>query len=281
MNIEDVITETILAIYQSSGLANILFLKGGSALRMFDHQNSRLSIDADFSIESTLEHAAQFFDTIQSSVTAHFRKTGFDVIDFKSTRQPKICPSTRPDWRGGWACEFKLVDQIHREKPSRTRQRNALIPRGANSPKITIDISEHEYCGEHRTKIIQGVKILGYSRELLVLEKLRAICQQHPSYKFRLSKNRSRDFYDIYQLTSDVDDSFVEKCARHLNDVFSAKEVPLEIIRELWNEDFIDEQRRGFEQVKDTVRGDVYDFDVYAEHLKFLIQDIYPNFMPE
>jgi len=151
------------------------------------------------------------------------------------------------------------------------------VPDGANSPKITIDISEHEYCGSRRTRTIEGIKILGYSRELLVLEKLRAICQQHPDYEFKLSKNRSRDFYDIFELTTDMDEDFLKKCTYHLAKVFAAKAVPLQILKALWNEEFIDEQRRGFEQVKDTVRGKVYDFDVYVEHIRFLVLDIYPD----
>lgn len=279
MDIEEVITETILALYQSSGLAGCLFLKGGSALRLFDHQTSRLSIDADFSIESELDDPESFFAMIKSCVERRFAGYQLDVIDFNSKKKPKTSPENRPDWWGGWGCEFKLVDQIHREKTHRTRQRNAFVPEGANSPKITIDISENEYCGAHRTRTIEGIKMMGYSRELLVLEKLRAICQQHPDYEFRLSKNRSRDFYDIFELTSDIDDdeAFIKKCKHHLANVFAAKAVLLQILKALWNEAFIDEQRRGFEQVKDTVRGKVYDFDVYVEHIRFLVLDIYPD----
>ncbi len=277
MNIEKVITETILAMYQSSNLASCLLLKGGSALRLFDHQTSRLSIDADFSIESEVDDPATFFDTVKSCVESRFGHHKLDVIDFKAKKKPKISPENRPDWWGGWGCEFKLVDQTHRKKTHRTRQRNAFVPDGANSPKIMIDISEHEYCGSRRTRTIKGIKILGYSRELLVLEKLRAICQQHPDYEFKLSKNRSRDFYDIFELTTDMDEDFLKKCTYHLAKVFAAKAVPLQIVKALWNEEFIDEQRRGFEQVKDTVRGKVYDFDVYVEHIRFLILDIYPD----
>ena len=277
MNIEEAINETILAVYQSSDLAKHLFLKGGSALRIFEDQKTRLSIDADFSLKAGLENADHFFDAIHSCIETRFKKLGFDVIDMKPKRKPKKCPANRPEWWGGWACEFKLVDQKHANKTIETRRRNALIPDGANSPKITIDISEHEYCGKHRTKTIDGIPILGYSRELLVLEKMRAICQQHPSYPFRLSKNRSRDFYDIYMLTTDMDEAFAESCVPHLGKVFAAKEVPLQLLESIWDEEFMDEQRRGFDQVRDTVRGKVYDFDVYLEHLRFLIKDICPN----
>jgi len=86
-----------------------------------------------------------------------------------------------------------------------------------------VEISEHEYCGKKRTNRIQGVKILGYSKELLVLEKIRAICQQHPDYAYRLSKNRARDFYDIYVLSENANDHFADRCSHHIAKVFEAK----------------------------------------------------------
>jgi hypothetical protein len=169
-----------------------------------------------------------------------------------------------------------LVDKKHRKKTLETRRRNALIPEGSNSPKIQIDLSENEYCGMSRTKTIHGTKIRAYSREMLVLEKMRAICQQHPKYPYRQQmKNRARDFYDIHGLTVDASDEFIQRCRRHLNAVFDAKEVPLWLLGALWDDDaFVDEFRRGFDQVKDTVRGRLDDFDVYLEHTRFLIQDI-------
>jgi predicted nucleotidyltransferase component of viral defense system len=87
MNIEEAITETILALYQSTELASRLFLKGGSALRLFDHQDSRLSIDADFSIESELDDPESFFNTVKSCIESRFEHHQLDVIDFKSKKK--------------------------------------------------------------------------------------------------------------------------------------------------------------------------------------------------
>ncbi len=61
MRIEDVITEVIIAVYGSPRLAKLLILKGGSAMRMFDGQDTRLSIDADFSIKDALTNADPVF----------------------------------------------------------------------------------------------------------------------------------------------------------------------------------------------------------------------------
>jgi hypothetical protein len=278
MNIEEVITEVIIAIYSSQQLADLLILKGGSAMRMFDEQNTRLSIDADFSIEDVLKDADPVFREMEQRFIARFSAHGLELIDFNAIRKPKKVRQGFPEWWGGWACEFKLVHKKHHAKTLATRRRNALIPTGANSPKIQIDLSEKEYCGKQRTKTIQGTRIRAYSREMLVLEKLRAICQQHPDYPYRQqTKNRARDFYDIHSLTVDPSDEFIRRCQHHLNAVFDAKKVPLLILRALWDDNaFIDEFRSGFYQVKDTVRGQVDDFDVYLEHLRFFIQDICP-----
>jgi len=109
---------------------------------------------------------------------------------------------------------------------------------------------------------------------LLVVEKIRAICQQHPDYAYRLSKNRARDFYDIYELTSHMDDDFPRRCSDLIENVFKAKGVSLQFLGAFWNDDFIDEQRRGFDQVKDTVSGALQEFDVYVENLRFFVKEI-------
>lgn len=281
MKIEDVITEVIIAIYSNPQMAKLLILKGGSAMRMFDDQNTRLSIDADFSVETILTNTDPVFLKMKMCLAARFTPHGFELIDFIAKKKPKKLRKGFPEWWGGWACEFKLVDQKHSNKALETKRRNAHIPDGANSPKISIDLSEHEYCGKQRTKTVQGTKIRAYSREMLVLEKLRAICQQHPEYPYRQqTKNRARDFYDIHALTIDTNDDFVRRCQHHLKGVFEAKEVPLWILRGLWDDVFVDEFRRGFDQVKDMVRGPLDDFDTYLEHVRFLVQDICPD-IPE
>ena len=277
MKIEEVITQTIIAIYSTPLPSETLFLKGGSAMRLFDNLTSRLSIDADFSVHTDIDNESKFFQDLKSSVGARFRKEGFDIIDFKWEKKPKKIPAKYPNWWGGWLCEFKLVAFQHRGKAIETKRRNALIPDEANSSKVTVEISKHEYCGKKRTKTIQGVKIFGYSRELLVLEKIRAICQQHPDYKYRSSKSRARDFYDIFELTANIGDGFKSRCSSEIEKVFHAKEVPLKILASLWDADFIDEQRQGFDAVKDTVSGEIHDFDVYVEHLRFFVKDIYPE----
>ncbi|HPG00160.1 MAG TPA: nucleotidyl transferase AbiEii/AbiGii toxin family protein [Kiritimatiellia bacterium] len=284
MKIEEVITQAIVAIYTSRRLSELVILKGGGAMRLFDGLESRLSVDADFSVGEVLSkaEATRVFKEMRGCLSKAFRTKGYDVLDFTFVKRPKKLREGFPIWWGGWACEFKLVDRKYRRKSLEARRRNALIPEGSNSSKVAIDLSEHEFCGKQRAKTLQGVKIHAYSREMLVLEKLRAICQQHPDYPYRQeTKNRARDFYDIRSLTIDMDDKFIDRCQFHVEAVFKAKEVPLWILRALWDDDpFVDEFRRGFDQVRDMVRGPVDSFDIYLEHVRFLVRDICPK-IPE
>lgn len=277
MNIEEVINDSIYALYASPVLAKLLVLKGGGAIRLFDGVDTRLSIDADFSIRQLLDQNAEsVFAEMKTCLSKTFGAKGYDLLDFKGARRPSRVRKGFPPWWGGWACEFKLIDRAHRRQSHQLKQKMALIPDGADSPKITIDLSEHEYCGHPRTKTIHGTKVYAYSRDLLVLEKLRAICQQHREYPFRQeTKNRARDFYDIYCLTKDMDARFITRCRKNLAPVFEAKEVPIWLLGSLTNDEaFVDQFRRGFDQVKDTVRGQLETFDVYLEHVRFLINDI-------
>lgn len=277
MKIDQVITDAVLALYSDPELAEHLYLKGGSALRLFDDLAARLSVDADFATDTTVEDPNTFFGKIKQSLEERFQPVGFDILDFEYKRKPRTQRLDRPEWWGGWCCEFKLCDHKFRCEPLETRRRNALIPEGGNASKIPLDFSDHEFCGLSRWKEINGISIHGYTRELLVLEKLRAICQQHPSYPYRLNKNRARDFYDIDQLIQDIDELFIKTCRQNIDKVFSAKEVPLDLLSDLWSEAFTDEFARGFDQVKDTIHGQAHEFETYLESVRFLVLDLLPN----
>ncbi len=74
MKIEEVITQTIIAIYSTPSPSKTLFLKGGSAMRLFDNLTSRLSIDADFSVHTDIDNESKFFRDLKSSVL-HYSQT--------------------------------------------------------------------------------------------------------------------------------------------------------------------------------------------------------------
>lgn len=280
MRIEDVIDESILAIFKDRILSRRLVLKGGSAIRMLEHDRSRLSIDADFSVEGSIRSAETYFARMEAALRRAFALDGYSVIDFRATPRPMHRKPQLPRWWKGWLCQFKLVAQTFMALSLEAQRRRALIPDGANSTVIEIEISEHEYCGPDRKRKVRGVVVHGYTRELLVLEKLRAICQQHPEYRFRSNKNRARDFYDIHKLCGRMGDRFVRRCRKDLPAVFGAKEVPVSLLRALWDPEFLAVQQRGFPQVVDGTGGAAREFGVYVEFLRYLVKRICPGIEP-
>ena len=277
MHIKKIIEESIVAIFSDNELSKQLVLKGGGALQFLEGKDERLSIDIDFSIRQVLFEPEEFFRKIEQALTNQFESLEYDVIDFKYQAKPKAAEKN-PTWWRGWLCEFKLSTCKHRSDTLIMRRRAALIPEGSNSSKIEIEISEHEYCNSTRRKSISGIMVEGYTREALVLEKMRAICQQHPTYEYsKRTKNRARDFVDIYSLTLNFDDAFLEACKIHIEFIFEAKKVPLKLLSCYWDEEFIEIQRRGFAEVVDSLKKKAYPFDVYLEHLRYFTKALLPS----
>lgn len=275
MNIKEVIDHSIMAVFSDTKLSDTLVLKGGSAIRLFEKIDTRLSIDADFSIENKITNETTFFNRINKALVKHFKPLNYEVFQYRYFKRPKTRKQNYPEWWTGWKCEFKLVSFKFKDLPNEAKERRAFKPEGTKSPIIRLEISEHEYCSLTRSRTIKGIKIQGYTKVLIVLEKIRALCQQHKSYKFQMEKNRARDFYDIYKLTQKIPIHFMKECRKNIDKVFKAKEVPLDILNVFWKDnDFLDSQREGFKQLEATVSGPLYPFKTYLEHLKSLIQEI-------
>lgn len=139
-----------------------------------------------------------------------------------------------------------------------------------NSTKFTVDISKYEYIGQKRPIDLEGAKVFVYSPEMIVLEKLRALCQQVPEYtdivKHMTSKSRARDFYDIYNLMQHFKIDFKSKRNTELaREIFAAKKVPLQFILKI---DAHRELHRGsWESVIQTInqQEELKEFDYYYD----------------
>ncbi len=82
---------------------------------------------------------------------------------------------------------------------------------------------------------IDGYTIYVYTPEMIVYEKIRAICQQFPEYyanEGKFKKARPRDFYDIYSIMTfeGSNISFTTLSYDLLKTIFDKKHVPLELI---------------------------------------------------
>lgn len=275
MNIRDVIEIAVVGIFSDALLSKKLVLKGGSAMHLLEKVDERMSTDIDFSVQEKLVDSSNFFDHMKKKLEKVYRGYKYDVIDFKYEPRPKN-RGEQPDWWSGWVCTFKLSSLEHRKKSLETRRRLALVPIGANSSKMDIEISEHEYCGNLHKKTIRGVKICGYSRVSLIVEKIRALCQQHPSYEYLTTKrNRSRDLVDIYNLAQNhVNADFINECREVLPDIFQAKYVDLKLLEIFWEDDFVAVLENGFTEVRDTMDNRCYPFGTYLEYIRALVKQI-------
>lgn len=275
MKIDEVITNAIVAIFSSPLLQQHLILKGGTALRLNAAIDTRMSLDIDFSTALSIGDPEAFFGEMENSLQNHFHQLGFDVIDTRFSKRPRRSKADREGVWGGWVFTFKLSAGSDQDRTLAKRIRRAIIPEGSSSSKIEIQLSEYEYCEIIEQIEIQGVAVTVYTLELILLEKLRAICQQHPNYPFSLNKNRARDFFDIHSILEIFrnEPAFILELASHIDPVFMAKQVPMTILTngEIFDPDFLDGQGHGFLSVRDTVKGKTESFSFYVEQLKILV----------
>lgn len=227
------------ALFSEDVLRDDLVLKGGNALELVYQIAPRGSLDLDFSIERDFEDAAMIGTVIERALRRDFETLGIRVIDFKFEARP----STRrdlPDWWGGHRVEFKLLDAAVAESTSDIEaQRRRSMPVGANQErKFKIDISAHEHCGAKASVTIGHYSVFVYTLEMIVAEKLRAICQQMPSYpniRGSAKRARARDFYDIVEIDRtkrlNIDEGFVAL----LRKVFQAKRVNIDALSDIAN----------------------------------------------
>jgi len=185
-----------------------------------------------------------------------------------------------PFW-GGYRLEFKLIEV---EKLSRCRndlaekRRNALQIGGLG--KFQVDISKYEYCGGKRRLDFDGYSIFVYTPEMMVSEKLRAICQQMPAYgnivkRGRAGTARGRDFVDIHGLVTHFRIDMTSESNRTLISlVFEAKKVPLGLLGEVGG--YREFHRPDFQVVKDTVKAGVQlrEFDFYFDFVVGLCTEL-------
>lgn len=201
MTIQDVINECVVALYSNRLVGASLVLKGGTALNISENIKKRLSTDIDFSVSGEIKNPESFFGEVETVLKGHFLKLKHEVFDFSFSKRPSNPHKDDPEFWGGYEVKFKLIPMGHGISEIENKRRNALMPHGLGSTNITLEISEHEYCGLIKEVSFGGATVRAYDPALLVLEKLRAICQQHPEYKHRkYGKNRARDYFDIYQL---------------------------------------------------------------------------------
>ncbi len=132
-------------------------------------------------------------------------------------------------------------------------------------------MSKHEYCQGKVERELDSYTIYVYSPEMIVVEKLRAICQQMPEYAQRTHPTaRARDFYDIWCVVTATGLKLSAAGSFHLAEhVFAAKEVPLRLLAR------VSEQREfhrpDWPAVVASVAGTLDEFDFYFD---FVVEQV-------
>jgi len=273
MESSDIRRHVIVALFSDDVLLHHLVLKGGNALELAHHVISRGSVDIDLSISDEFRDPADIEQRIFRALQTHFTSVGFLVFDQNFQAVPShIEQVSRPRW-GGYQVTFKLIEQSRAKEllpdvqKMRTRAQT-VDPRQGRTFKI--EISKYEYCHGKTQADVDGTVIYVYTEEMCVIEKLRAICQQMPDYGRTHPRPRARDFYDIYKtITERAIDLSLPENMDVIGRIFEAKQVPLELLAKI--DSTRDFHRGDWDAVRDSVIGDVFEFDFYFE---FVVEEV-------
>lgn len=280
--IEKIKTLVTVAIFSDSYFLDLLVLKGGNAIDLVYKSSARASVDIDFSMANDFPDEPTYFcSKLGKALNKIFNQNGYQVFDVKMEEKPKnISPDISEFW-GGYDVRFKIIDTKKYEIFStdiEKLRRNALMIGRKGS--FEIDVSRFEYISSKKEKDLDGYTIYVYSEEMIIFEKLRAICQQMPEYgpivhRGRPGSARARDFVDIYMLINQLKLDISKKDNKHiLLEIFKAKRVPIEFLSNIQNcKEF---HRLDFQMIIDTVNAGVElkDFDFYFDYVIALVKKL-------
>lgn len=228
----------LISIFSDDDLMDKFVVKGGSAIDLIYKLDSRASVDIDLSMENDFSEAelAAVKQKLDSAIKQTFEEHGYTIFDFNITEKPRNLNSDLNGFWGGYQVEFKIQKLDNKDiiiHDIENARRTAQVIGLNNSKKFTIDISKFEYCKEKETVDIDGFTIYAYTPKMIVIEKLRAICQQmaeYPINKGKAKKSRPRDFYDITVIVNHYSMTLNEEDFELINEVFSLKKVDLELL---------------------------------------------------
>lgn len=275
---------TIIALFSDDDLMDKLVLKGGNALDIVYQIATRASWDLDFSIEDEFEkdELIALKEKIERVLRHTFLQENYVVFDVTFSEKPRLISDEMKDFWGGYVIEFKIIDsEKYGDLKNNIRSlRSQALPIGPGEKrKVKIEISKFEYCMGKKERDIDGYAIYVYGPEMIVFEKLRAICQQMPEYsEIVISPSRSaraRDFYDIYTVLENFQVDFKKADNKELlRCIFQAKKVPLELLGKI--NQYREYHREDFIAVENTVkqRDKLKDFDFYFDYVLEIISEL-------
>ncbi len=273
MNFSEIRRLVIIAMFSDDILFDQLTLKGGNALTLIYGFGMRSSLDIDLSLEKDFDNPKDSERRIFQALSNRFAEVGLTVFDTQFGRRPAKETTDDDKW-GGYEIEFKLMEtekyNSFKEDMDRVRRESLVIGNGQQRI-FHVQISKHEYCGGKVEHNLDAYSIYVYTPEMIVIEKLRAICQQMSEYpQRRYATARARDFYDIFSTirAANINLSSIGNLGlvRH---IFAAKSVPLSLLAKI--ADYREFHRPDWASVELTVSGKLESFDFYVD---FVLQQV-------
>lgn len=274
--LDDIKRIAIIALFSDDQLMDRFVLKGGTALDLIHRVSARASVDIDISIDGEVELSAdQLLNRLQDNFRAAFLTHDIHVFDVTLEEVPPNITAEFMGFWGGYRVHFKLIstEQARFLKYDLEQMRRQSIQLGQQG-RFRVDISKHEFCASKAPEEISGYRIYAYTPEMMVAEKLRALCQQTPTYASQLKKHcapRARDFLDIYLLIEHFKlDMTREENISLIQSVFAAKKVSPDQFKE------VREQREfhriDFFSVEEVIKPGVtiMSFDSYFDYVSEL-----------
>lgn len=269
----------VMAMFADDELFDHLVLKGGNAMDLIHRLSSRASVDLDFSMQHNFPEGIDLFrKRVERTLVKTFRQHGYEVFDVKIWEKPENISIDMADFWGGCKVEFKLIggDKFERLSGDISELRKYALKIGQGQ-KFLIDISRFEYTLGKKEADLDGYRLYVYSPEMIVCEKIRAICQQMPEYgpiikRSRAGSARARDFLDIYTLINTLRlDISTEENRKLLNEMFKVKKVPLSFLALIKN--YREFHKADFPAVVATVKVgmSVKPFDFYFDYVLGLV----------
>jgi hypothetical protein len=178
-------------------------------------------------------------------------------------------------WWGGYELLFKLIkkdryEELLRNQPHKLRI-EAMVTGPGRKRVFKVDLSKYEYIVGREEHELDHYSIYVYTPEMIVIEKLRAICQQMAEYtEPRLASARARDFFDIHEaITKRAIDLRSSANLQLLRLIFEIKRVPLSLLSLIRN-------TREFHRPDwySVDAGQVESFDFYFEFVLAQIEGL-------
>lgn len=277
MDFAEIRRVAITALFSDDVLLDQLVLKGGNALSLVYELTSRTSLDLDFSMPGDFADLADAAKRIFRALRDRFDAKGYVVFDERLEPKPKLDREDKKPWWGGYELRFKLIERKKYEtlkrRPDKLRV-DALVIGAQQERTFMIDFSKCEYTVGKTEREIDHFTIYVYTPEMIVIEKLRAICQQMPEYEHRGRQTaRARDFYDIYHVLTGCGIDLREQRNRELvNCIFDAKKVPLALLKNLARER--ERHRPDWPAVLASTTGQLQEFDFYFDFVLARVESL-------